>query len=143
MSFPGHTISPEHPDIPLNPNAQAFSPVSHVPDSPNSEFVNNYNLRCTVDLLADEIVATEIDQEEGDSGGEDLPGHILPCDDHPRCSYYTGHSSIYETVETQLYVCNKCTTKKGCITSYFNVCFPCHAKGNHKRHIKHLTVDDT
>ncbi len=108
---------------------------------PNSEFVNNYNLRCTVDILADEIVATEIDQEESDSTGEDLPGDILRCDDHPRCAYYTGHSSIYETVETQFYVCNKSTTKKGCITSYFNVCFTYHAKGNHKRHIKHMTMD--
>ncbi len=33
--------------------------------------------------------------------------------------------------------------QKGPITSYFNVCFPCHAKGNHKRHIKHMTADDT
>ncbi len=96
-----------------------------------------------VDLLADEIASTEIAQDESDSEREDLPGDILPCDDHPWCAYYTGHSSIYETVETQLYVCNKCTTKKGHITSYFNVCFPCHAKGNHKRHIKHMTVDDT
>ncbi len=92
-------------------------------DSPNSEFVNNYNLRCTVDLLADEVVATETDQEESETEGEDLPGDILPCDDHPRCAYYTGHSNIYETVETQLYVCNKCTTNKGHITSCFNVCF--------------------
>ncbi len=86
-------------------------------------------------------MSTEIDQEESDSEGEDL----LPCDGHPRCAHYTGHSSIYETVETQLYVpiCNKCTTKKGCITSYFNVYFPCHAKYNHKRHINHMTLDDT
>ncbi len=104
--------------------------MSPVLDSPNSESVNNYNLRCTVDLSTDELVATEIDHEESDSEGEDLPGDILPCDDHPRCAYYTGHNSIYETVETQLYICNKCTTKKGCITLYFNVCFPCHAKGN-------------
>ncbi len=136
-------LSPEHPDKPLNPNAQTFSPVSPMLDSPNSEFVNNYNLRYMVDLLADEIVSTEIDQDESDSQGENLPGDILPCDDQPRCDYYTGHSSIYETVETQLCVCNKCTTKKGCMTSYFNLCFPCHAKGNHKRHIKHMTVDDT
>ncbi len=60
-----------------------------------------------------------------------------------RCAYYTGHSSIYETVENQLYVCNRCTTKNGFITSYFNVCFPCYAKGNHKRHMKHMTVDKT
>ncbi len=96
-------LSPEHPDITLTPIVQAFSPVSPMmvlSDRPNSEFVNNYNLRCTVDLLADEIVATEIDQKESDSEGEDLPGDILPCDDHPRCAYYTGHSSIYETVET-------------------------------------------
>ncbi len=101
----------------------AFSPVSSMldlSDSPNSEFINNYNLRCTVDLLANEVVTTEIDQEESDSEGEDLPGDILPCDDHPLCAYYTGHSSIYETVETQLYVCIKCTTIKGCITWYFN-----------------------
>ena len=52
-------------------------------DSPNSESVNNCNLRCTVDLLADEIVSTEIEQEESDSEGEDLPGDILPCDEHP------------------------------------------------------------
>ncbi len=39
-------------------------------------------------------------------------GDILPCDDQPQCAYYTGHSSIYETVETQLYVCNKCTANK-------------------------------
>ncbi len=58
-------------------------------DSLNSEFVNNYNLRCTVDLLADEVVATETDQEESGSEGEDLPGDILPCDDHPRCAYHT------------------------------------------------------
>ncbi len=95
--------------------------MSPILESPNSEFVNNYNLMCMVDL----------------------PGDILPCEDHLRCAYYTGHSSIYETVETQLYVCSKCTTKKGRITSYFNVCFPCHAKGNHKRHMKHMTVDDT
>ncbi len=37
-------------------------------DSSNSEFVNKYNLRCTVDLSANEVVATEIDQEESDSG---------------------------------------------------------------------------
>ncbi len=55
----------------------------------------------TVDLLADERVATEIDQEESDIEWEDLPGDILPCDDLPRCAYYTGHSSIYETVETK------------------------------------------
>ncbi len=131
-------LSSEHPDIILNPNAQAFLPVSHMlylSDSPNNEFVNNYNLRCTVDLLADEIVATEIDQEESGSEGEDLPGDILPCDEHPRCACYTGHSSIYETVETQFYLCNKCTTKRGCITSYFNIWFPCYTKGNHKRHI--------
>ncbi len=147
-SISEHTclLSPEHPDITLNPNAQAFSPVSpmlNLSDSPNSEFVNNYNLRCMVDLLADEVVATEIDIEGSDSEGEDLPGDILPCDDHPRCAYYTDHCSIYETVETQLYVYNKCTTKKGCITSYLNVCFPCYAKGNHKRHMKHMTVDNT
>ncbi len=82
-------------------------------------------------------MSTEIDQYESDSEGEDLPGDTLTC------AYYTGHSSMYENVETQLYVCNKCTTKKGRITSYFNVCFPCHAEGNHKRHIKHMTVDDT
>ncbi len=108
-------LSPKHPDITLNANAQAFSPTSPVldlSDSPNSEFVNNDNLKCTVDLLAGEVVATEIDQEESDIEGEDLPGDILPCDDHPRCAYYTGHSSIYETVETQLYVCKMCTTKK-------------------------------
>ncbi len=93
-------LSPEHPDIPLNQNSQAFSPVSPMLDSPNSEFVNNYSLRCMVDLLADEIVSTGIDQDESDSEGEDLPGDILPCDDQPRCAYYTGHSSIYETVET-------------------------------------------
>ncbi len=52
-------------------------------DSPNNEFVNNYNLRCMVDLLADEIVSTEIDQEESNSEGEDLPGDILPSDDQP------------------------------------------------------------
>ncbi len=89
------------------------------------------------------IVSTEIDQEESDSEGEDLPGDILQCDDHPQCAYYIGHSSIYETVETQLYVCNKCTTNNGCMTSYLNVYFPCYAKCNHKRHIKHMTVDDT
>ncbi len=99
-------------------------------DSPNSEFINNYNRRCTVDLLADEI-----DQEESDSERDDLYFHVM--------TTHTDHSSIYETVETQLYVCNKCTTKKGCITSYFNVYFPCYAKGNHKRHIKHMTVDNT
>ncbi len=27
--------------------------------------------------------------------------------------------------------------------TYFNVCFPCYAKGNHKRHMKHMNVDDT
>ncbi len=61
-------LSPEHPDITLNPNA--FSPVSpmlDLSDSPNSEFINNYNLRCTVDLLANEVVTTEIDQEESES----------------------------------------------------------------------------
>ncbi len=88
-------------------------------------------------------MSAEIDQEKSDSEWEALPGDILPYDDQPQCAYYTGHSSIYETVETQLYVCNKCTTNKGHITSYFNVCFPCHAKGNHKRHIRHMTVDDT
>ncbi len=65
-----------------------------------------------VDLLADETVSTDIDQEESDIEAKDLPGNILPSDDHPRYAYYIGHSSIYETVETQLYVCNKCTTKK-------------------------------
>ncbi len=40
-----------------------------------------------VDLLADEIVSTEIDQEESESEGEDPPGDILPCGDHPRCVY--------------------------------------------------------
>ncbi len=64
------------------------------------------------DLLAGEIVSTENDQEESDSEGENLPGDILQCDDQPQCSYYTRHSSIYETVETHLYVCNKCMTKK-------------------------------
>ncbi len=112
--------------------------------SPHSDFVNNYKLRCTVDLLADELMATEFDQEESDSEGEDLPGDILPCDDHPRCAYYTGHNyRIYETVETQLYVCNKCTANKGCITSYVNVCFPCYSNGNNKRHMKCMTVDNT
>ncbi len=53
-----------------------------------------------------------INQDESDSEGKDLPGDILPYDDQPRCTYYSGHSSIYETVETKLYVCNKCTTKK-------------------------------
>ncbi len=71
-------------------------------DSPNSEFVNNYNLRYTVDLLVDDVVATEIDQEESDREAEDLPGDILPCDDHPRCAYYIGHSSIYETRNSTL-----------------------------------------
>ncbi len=61
----------------------------------------------------------------------------------PRVHNPKVHSSIYETVETQLYVCNKCTTKKICITSYFKVSCPCYAKGNHKRHIKHMTVDNT
>ncbi len=112
--------------------------VLDLSDSPNSEFINNYNLTCTVDLLADEFVATEIDQEEIESEEEDLPGDMLLCDDHPRCAYYTGHSSIYETVETQLYACNKCTTKKGHITNC-NVCFPCHVKGNHKK--RHKTYD--
>ncbi len=65
-----------------------------------------------VDLLADEIESTQIDQEECDSEGDNLQGDILPCDDQPRCAYYNGHSNIYETVETHLYVCNKCTTKK-------------------------------
>ncbi len=82
-------LSPEHPDIPLNPNPQAFPPVSPMLGSPNSEFVNHYNLRCMVDLLADDIVSTEIDQDESDNEGEDLPGDILPCDDQPRCTYYT------------------------------------------------------
>ncbi len=101
-------LSPEYPDITLNPNAQAFSPVSpmlDLSDSHNSEFINNYNLRCTVDLLADEVVTTEIDQEESDSGGEDLPGDILSSDDDQRCAYYTvtvvcllhGHSSMLTT----------------------------------------------
>ncbi len=75
-------------------------------DSPKSEFVNNYNLRCTVDLLVDEFVATEIDQKERDTEEEDLQGDMLPFVDHPRCTYYTSHSSTYETVET-----NKCITK--------------------------------
>ncbi len=44
-----------------------MSHVLDLSDSPNSECVNNYNLRCTVDLLVNEIVATEIDQEESDS----------------------------------------------------------------------------
>ncbi len=57
-------------------------------------------------------MATKIDEEESNSEGEDLPKGIFPCDNHPRCAYYTGYSSIYETVETQLYICNKCTTKK-------------------------------
>ncbi len=96
-----------------------------------------------VDILADEILSAEINQEESDSEREDLPGDLLPCDDHPWRAYYTGRSSIYETVETQLYVCKMCTTKIGRIISYFNVCFPGHAKGDHKRHIKHMTVDDT
>ncbi len=43
-----------------------LSPMLDLSDSSNSEFVNNYNLRCTVDLLADEVVATEIDQEESE-----------------------------------------------------------------------------
>ncbi len=47
-----------------------------------------------VDLLADEIVSTEIDQDESDYEGEDLPGDILPCHDQARCAYYIGHSSI-------------------------------------------------
>ncbi len=64
-------------------------PVSPMLESPNSEFVNNYNLRCMVDLLVDEIVSTEIDQDESDNEGEDLPGDILPCDDQPRCTYHT------------------------------------------------------
>ncbi len=74
------------PYIILKPNAQAFTLVSHeldLSDSLNSEFVNNYNLRCTVDLLADEIVTTGIGQEESDIEEGDLPGDILPCDDHP------------------------------------------------------------
>ncbi len=78
-------MSHEHPDITLNPNAQAFSHVSpllDLSDGPKSEFVNNYNLKCTVDLLADEVVTTEIDQEESDSEDEYLAGDILPCDDH-------------------------------------------------------------
>ncbi len=112
-------------------------------DSLNSESGNSYTLSSNVDLLADELVTTEIDQEESNSEGEDLPGDILPCDDQPRCAYFICHSSIYETVETQLYICNKCTTKKGCTTSYFNVCFPCSAKGNHKRHMKYMTIDNT
>ncbi len=62
---------------------QIYAGQSPILDSPNSEFVNNYNLRCMVDLLADEIVSTEIDQDESESEGEDLPGDILPCDDHP------------------------------------------------------------
>ncbi len=62
-SFSEHfcLLSPDHPDITLNLNVQAFSLVSPVLDSPKSEFVNNYNLRCMVDLLADEIVSAEID----------------------------------------------------------------------------------
>ncbi len=55
--------------------------------SPYSEFVNNYNLRCTVDILVDDVVTTEIDQKEIDSEGEDIPGYIFPCDNHPRCAY--------------------------------------------------------
>ncbi len=90
-------LSPEHRDI--NLNAQTFSTVSPVLDRPNSEFVNNYNLRCSVDLLADEIVSIEIDQEESISAGEDLTGDIIAYDDHPRCTYYTRHSSIYENVD--------------------------------------------
>ncbi len=73
-------LSPEYPGITLNPNAQAFSPLSPMLDlseCPQNEFVYNYNLRCTVDLLADEVVATEIDQEESDSERDDLPGDIL------------------------------------------------------------------
>ncbi len=73
-------------NITFNPNAQAFSPVSPMLDSPICEFVNNYNLRCMVDLLADEIVSTEIDQDESNSEGKDIPGEILPCDDHTRCA---------------------------------------------------------
>ncbi len=42
-------------------------------DSPHSEFVNNYILKCNVDLLADEVMATEIDQEISDSERDDLP----------------------------------------------------------------------
>ncbi len=49
-------------------------------------------------------MTTEIYQEESDREREDLPGDILPCDDHPQCAYYTGHSSNYETVEIQRYV---------------------------------------
>ncbi len=60
-------------------------------DSPNSEFVNNYNLVCMVDILADEIVSTEIDQEENDRRS------TLQCGDQSRCAYYIGRSSIYET----------------------------------------------
>ncbi len=80
-------------------------------------------------------MATEIDQEESDSEGEDLPGDIIPCDNHPRCAYYTGHSSIYETVETELYVISVQQKK--------NVYFRCYAKGNHRRNMKHITVDNT
>ncbi len=46
-------------------------------DSPNSEFINYYNLTCIVDLLADEVVATEIEQEESDNAGDNLPGDIV------------------------------------------------------------------
>ncbi len=88
-------MSPEHSDIPLNPNAQAFPPVSPMLDSPNSEFVNNYNLRCMVDVLADKIVSTEIDQDESDSQGEDLPGDILPCDDHTMCLLISSKQYLY------------------------------------------------
>ncbi len=32
----------KHPDIPLNPNAQAFSPVSPMLKSPKSEFTKTF-----------------------------------------------------------------------------------------------------
>ncbi len=59
-----------------------------------------------------------------------------------RAIWKTEYPAGKAAIETQLYVCNNCTLKR-CITSYFNVCFPCHAKGNHKKHMKHMTVDDT
>ncbi len=79
-------MSPEHLNIMLSPNAQTFAPVSHMLDlydDPNSEFVTNSNHRRTVELLVDELVATEIDHEESDSEVEDLSRDTLPCNDHP------------------------------------------------------------
>ncbi len=80
-------LSSEHLDITLNPIDPAFSSVSPVldlSDSPNTEFLNNCNLRSTVDILADEFVATEIDHKESDTEGgvyQEIYFHVMTTHD--------------------------------------------------------------